>query len=153
MCPLTATIEIIPSNWYVVQSLNFPNFIHYYWQSSLSLIFFLLKISIQVIYIPLNPQQLYQYYLSKKKNSFLQLVQNYRVFNAVTVKNKYFLLLISELMSKLQDAKYFTICWGFNIIYIKSRDKYKAVFHKNHFLGLFEYLVMFFGMTNSSVMF
>ena len=56
-------------------------------------------------------------------------------------------------MSKLQDAKYFTICWGFNIIYIKSRDKYKAVFHTNYFLGLFEYLVMFFGMTNSSVMF
>jgi len=37
----------------------------------------------------------------KKKNSSLCLVQDYRSLNAVTVKNKYLLLLISELVIQL----------------------------------------------------
>jgi len=44
----------------------------------------------------------------KKKNSSLRLVQDYRVLNAVTIKNRYPLLLISELVSQLRGAKYFT---------------------------------------------
>jgi len=35
----------------------------------------------------------------KKKDGLLRLVQDYRVLNAVTVKNKYSLPLISELVS------------------------------------------------------
>ena len=53
----------------------------------------------------------------KKKDSSLRLVQDYRALNAITVKNKYLLPLISELINKLQGAKYFTkldMCWGFN---------------------------------------
>src|ERR1700761_8604882 len=52
----------------------------------------------------------------KKKDSSLRLVQDYRALNAITVKNKYPLPLISELINKLQGAKYFTkldVCWGF----------------------------------------
>jgi len=44
----------------------------------------------------------------------------------MTVKNKYFLPLIFELVLQLCGAKYFTkldIHWGFNNIYIKPRDK------------------------------
>jgi len=44
----------------------------------------------------------------KKKNGSLQLVQDYRALNSMTVKNKYPLLLISELVSQLYGAKYFT---------------------------------------------
>ena len=40
----------------------------------------------------------------KEKDSSLMLVQNYRTLNAVIVKNGYFLLLISKLVSKLQGA-------------------------------------------------
>ena len=72
----------------------------------------------------------------------------------MTVKNKYPLPLISELMSQLRGARYFTkldVCWGFNNIYIKPRDKWKAAFQTNR--GLFEPLVMFFGMTNSPATF
>jgi len=36
-------------------------------------------------------------------------------------------------------------------MYIKPRDEWKAIFHTNY--GLFEPLVMFFGMTNSPAMF
>ena len=53
----------------------------------------------------------------KKKDGSLRLVQDYRALNAITVKNKYPLPLISKLINKLQGAKYFTkldVRWGFN---------------------------------------
>jgi len=53
----------------------------------------------------------------KKKDGSLRLVQDYRALNAVTVKNRYPLPLISELVSQLRGAKYFTkldVRWGFN---------------------------------------
>jgi len=62
----------------------------------------------------------------KKKNGSLQLVQDYRVLNSMTVKNKYSLPLISELVSQLRGARYFTkldVRWGFNNVRIKPRDK------------------------------
>jgi len=62
----------------------------------------------------------------KKKNGSLQLVQDYRVLNAVTVKNRYSLPLISELVSQLCRAKYFTkldVHWGFNNVCIKPGDE------------------------------
>ena len=62
----------------------------------------------------------------KKKNSSLQLVQDYHALNFIMVKNWYPLSLISELVSQLCRAKYFTkldVCWEFNNICIKPRDK------------------------------
>ena len=62
----------------------------------------------------------------KKKDGSLQLVQDYYVLNAVTVKNRYPLPLISELVSQLRGAKYFTklnVQWGFNNVRIKPRDE------------------------------
>jgi hypothetical protein len=53
----------------------------------------------------------------KKKDSALRLVQDYRALNAITIKNKYPLPLISELIEKLRGARYFTkldVRWGFN---------------------------------------
>ena len=44
----------------------------------------------------------------KKENSMLWLVQDYQTLNAMTIKNKYPLPLISELINKLKGAKYFT---------------------------------------------
>jgi len=57
---------------------------------------------------------------------------------------------ISELISQLRGARYFTkldVCWGFNNVCIKPGDEWKAAFCTNR--GLFEPLVMFFRMTNS----
>jgi len=90
----------------------------------------------------------------KKKDGSLRLVQDYRALNAVTVKNRYPLPLISELISQLHRTKYFTkldIHWGFNNVHIKPRDEWKVAFRTNH--GLFEPLIMFFGMTNSPATF
>jgi len=93
-------------------------------------------------------------FLIKKKDGLLYLVQDYHALNAVTVKNKYPLPLISQLVSQLRGARYFTkldVRWGFNNVRIKPRDEWKAAFHTNR--GLFEPLVMFFGMTNSPATF
>jgi len=62
----------------------------------------------------------------KKKDGSLWLVQDYRVLNAMTIKNRYPLPLISELVSQLRRAKYFTkldVWWGFNNVRIKPGDE------------------------------
>ena len=71
-----------------------------------------------------------------------------------SVKNKYPLPLISELITQLCGAKYFTkldVWWGFNNIHMKEGDEWKAAFHTNW--GLFEPLVMYFCFTNSPATF
>jgi len=90
----------------------------------------------------------------KKKDGGLHLVQDYCALNAMTMKNKYPLPLIPELIAKLRGAKYFTklvVRWGFNNIRIKEGDEWKAAFRTNR--GLFEPLVMFFGLMNSPATF
>ena len=76
------------------------------------------------------------------------------MLNDITVKNKYPLPLISKLINQLRGAKYFTkldVRWGFNNVRIKEGDEWKAAFQTNR--GLFEPLVMFFGLTNSPATF
>ena len=90
----------------------------------------------------------------KKKDGSLWLVQDYQALNVITVKNKYPLPLISELINKLQGARYFTklnVCWGFNNVWMKEGDEWMAAFRTNQ--GLYEPLVMFFGLTNSTATF
>src|SRR5882724_7842277 len=92
----------------------------------------------------------------KKKDSSLCLVQDYLKLKAVTVKNTYPLPLIPDILNKVSEAKakYFTeleIHWGYNNIWIKEGDEWKAAFQINQ--GLFEPLVIFFGLTNSLAMF
>jgi len=90
----------------------------------------------------------------KKKDDLLCLVQDYCALNTVTIKNRYLLPLISQLVSQLCRAWYFTkldVHWGFNNVRTKSRDEWKAAFCTN--CGLFEPLVMFFRMTNSPATF
>jgi len=90
----------------------------------------------------------------KKKAGKLHLVQDYHMLNAMTMKNKYPLPLILELIAKFCGAKYFTkldVRWGFNNIQIKEGDKWKAAFWTN--CSLYELLVMFFSLTNSPATF
>ena len=87
-----------------------------------------------------------------KKNSSLQLVQDYRKLNQVTIKDKMSLSLIGEVINKLKEAKYFNkldLIWGYNNVQIKEGDEWKVVFLTNK--GLFEPQVMYFGLCNSLV--
>ena len=72
----------------------------------------------------------------------------------MTIKNCYPLPLIQELIDKLKLSKVFSkmdIQWGYNNIWIKEGDEWKAAFRTNK--GLFEPMVMFFGLTNSPATF
>ena len=94
------------------------------------------------------------FFFIKKKDSTLRPVQDYRKLNEMTIKNRYPLPLISELIDQLTGAKYYSkmdIRWGYNNICIKEGDEWKATFRTNW--GLFEPLVMFFRLTNSPATF
>jgi hypothetical protein len=60
------------------------------------------------------------------------------------------LSLIDNLIHRLKNTRYFTkldVRWGYNNVRIHEGDEWKAAFHTNR--GLFEPLVMYFGLTNS----
>jgi len=91
----------------------------------------------------------------KKKDGKLHFIQDYRALNTITHKNRYLLPLIDDLICCLKRARYFTkldVCWGYNNVCIKEGDnEWKAAFCRNR--GLFEPLVMYFGLTNSPTTF
>jgi hypothetical protein len=94
------------------------------------------------------------FFFVKKKDGKLRPVQDYRKLNSLTIKNRYPLPLISEIMHMLRKATWFTkldVRWGYNNIRIKEGDEEKAAFVTNR--GLWEPLVMFFGLTNSPATF
>src|SRR5258708_6138518 len=90
----------------------------------------------------------------KKKDGSLRLIQDYRKLNKITVKNSYPLPLVSDVLTHLHGAEFFTVldlCWGFNNVQIKEGNEWKAAFWTNR--GLFEPTVMFFRLCNSPTMF
>ncbi|KAL5528132.1 hypothetical protein ACEPAF_7268 [Sanghuangporus sanghuang] len=48
------------------------------------------------------------FFFIKKEDGSLRAIQDYRKLNEGTVKNKYPLLLINELIDKVKDARYIT---------------------------------------------
>jgi len=61
-----------------------------------------------------------------KKDSSLQLVQDYRKLNQVTIKDKTPLLLTGEVIDKLKEAKYFNklnLIWRYNNVWIKESNE------------------------------
>ena len=90
----------------------------------------------------------------RKKDGGVCPVQDYRKLNDLTVKNHYPLPLISELIDQLAGARVFTkldVRWGFNNVRIREGDEYKAAFLTHR--GLFEPLVMQFGLCNAPATF
>jgi len=94
------------------------------------------------------------FFVSKKDSKKLRPCQDYQCLNKGIIKNGYSLPRIDELLDKLKGAKYFTkldLQWGYNNVRIKLSNKWKAAFKTNK--GLFEPLVMFFGLCNSPTTF
>ncbi|KAL6352555.1 hypothetical protein LRP88_13019 [Fusarium phalaenopsidis] len=89
-----------------------------------------------------------------KKNGKLRLCVDFRMLNAITVKDRTPLPLISELKDRLFGMKYFTaldLKGAYNLIRIKEGHEWKTAFRTKY--GLFEYLVMPFGLTNAPAAF
>ena len=90
------------------------------------------------------------YFYIPKKDELLWLVKDYRKLNQYTIKDKTLLFLIGEVINKLKDVKYFNklvLIWGYNNIWIKEGDEWKAAFLMNK--DLFKHKVMYFGLYNS----
>jgi len=94
------------------------------------------------------------FFFIQKKDSSLRPVQDYCYLNSITIKNKYPLPLISDLIDKLKNATIFTkfdVRWGYNNVRICHGDEWKVAFKMN--CGLFEPCIMFFSLTNSPATF
>jgi hypothetical protein len=90
------------------------------------------------------------FFFVKKKDGKLHPVQDYCPVNKWTKKNcnvsPLILLVIDQLVGCTLFTK-FNIWWGYNNIWIKLGDEWKAAFLTPE--GLFKPMVMFFGLTNS----
>jgi hypothetical protein len=86
----------------------------------------------------------------KKKDQSLRLCVDYQPLNAVIIKNKYSLPRINILFYQLTDAKVFSMVdlrSGYHQIKIHPEDIPKTAFSTRY--GLYEYLVISFGVTNA----
>ncbi|QRW20742.1 Retrotransposable element Tf2 protein [Rhizoctonia solani] len=89
-----------------------------------------------------------------KKDGSRRLVVDYRCLNNRTQKNVYPLPHPDDLMAQLRGAKVFTkldLQWGYNNVRVKEGDKWKTAFRTKY--GLYESLVMTFGLTNAPAAF
>jgi hypothetical protein len=86
----------------------------------------------------------------KKKDQSLRLCVDYRPSNVVTIKNKYPLPRIDILFDQLAGARVFSkvdLCLSYHQIKIRPEDVSKTAFSTKY--GLYDYLVLSFGLTNA----
>ena len=103
---------------------------------------------------PSNSEQASAFFFIKKKDGKLRPVQDYRYLNEHTQRDAYPLPLVDELIDRLRDATIFTkldLRWGYNNVLITPADRWKAAFRCKY--GIYEPVVMFFGLTNSPACF
>jgi len=90
----------------------------------------------------------------KKKDGSSRLCVDYRQLNKLTIKNKYLLPRIDDLLDQLKRAGVFSkidFRSGYHQILVKPEDVQKTAFRSRY--GHYEYVVMPFGVTNALVVF
>ena len=92
--------------------------------------------------------------LVKKKDGSSRLCVDYRQLNKLTIKNKYPLPRIDDLLDQLRGTVVFSkidLRSGYHQILVKPKDVQKTAFRSRY--RHYEYVVMSFGVTNAPVIF
>ena len=86
----------------------------------------------------------------RKKNGKLRMVVDYRMLNNITVKNRYPLPRIDDLLDQLHGAKVFSkidLASGYHLIPVAEEDRPKTAFRTR--FGSYEFKVLPFGLCNA----
>ena len=91
---------------------------------------------------------------AEKPNERLRFCVDYKKLNVIIKRNRYFILLIDEVLARIQNYKYFTrlnIITAFNKLRMHSNNENFIIFVI--FFEIYKYRVLLFELINESIIY